>query len=509
MSSFNYITQENDRVDILAQRFYGGMYGIKILSEANPLVPMYPVCPVGSVLVIPVLSQDSVVNNNLPPWKSGVAAPGFNLRPWNPDIFKPSIFVAVALIGGVNNSFEAGEQLTLAGTIIPDSATNKTIEWSVISATATGVTLVDNVLSAETEGTIVVRATIINGASSTTDYVQDFTITVQPAFVPVDQIINMPDSTEATRQLILAGEVVPVNATNQSIVWSILDAGETGATISGNALDTLSMGNVIIQATIINGAGKTTNYIQTFYVNVGMLLPDRLFRLDFKNETDNDEFHITDDIGGAVFMRLNGDIGTMGFINNYQGFKRVLTNGSSPAAENHYRGTWSDIYNKVKGFPVLSRTSPSNNVPFTVIGFYTHGNWTGNTNFFNVFERISPLGAVVDGGMNGLYNGVAGARWVGRVSYTGVTGSEIAMFVAQWDGQSNFGTSKNEIGFTGINMQTNLDPTSFGIENLSDSSFVEILGSPENTQQIMAGFTIYAGMLTEEQIQYIFENKIV
>ena len=70
MESFNYATREKDRIDILAQRFYGGMYGIKILSEANPLVPMYPIYPTGTVLIVPIINPDSVVNNNLPPWKT-------------------------------------------------------------------------------------------------------------------------------------------------------------------------------------------------------------------------------------------------------------------------------------------------------------------------------------------------------------------------------------------------------------------------------------------------------
>jgi len=70
MDSFNYTTIEGDRIDNLAHRFYGGMYGISILSEANPFVPMYAVFPTGTVLAVPVIETAQTVENILlPPWK--------------------------------------------------------------------------------------------------------------------------------------------------------------------------------------------------------------------------------------------------------------------------------------------------------------------------------------------------------------------------------------------------------------------------------------------------------
>jgi len=70
MDSFNYSTVEGDRWDLLAWRFYGGMYGVSVLAEANGDVPMYPVFPVGTVLAVPIIERTRVVTNlNLPAWK--------------------------------------------------------------------------------------------------------------------------------------------------------------------------------------------------------------------------------------------------------------------------------------------------------------------------------------------------------------------------------------------------------------------------------------------------------
>jgi phage tail protein X len=70
MRSFNYTTVEGDRIDALAARFYGGNYGISIISDANPEVPMSAIYPLGTVLVIPIV-DDSIIDDktDLPPWK--------------------------------------------------------------------------------------------------------------------------------------------------------------------------------------------------------------------------------------------------------------------------------------------------------------------------------------------------------------------------------------------------------------------------------------------------------
>jgi len=70
MESFNYITTDGDRIDLLAQRFYGNMQGISIIVAANLQVPIEAVFPIGTVLVIPIIDDMQIIENeNLPPWK--------------------------------------------------------------------------------------------------------------------------------------------------------------------------------------------------------------------------------------------------------------------------------------------------------------------------------------------------------------------------------------------------------------------------------------------------------
>jgi uncharacterized repeat protein (TIGR02543 family) len=85
-------------------------------------------------------------------------------------------FYAVASITGVPTAAVQGLALTLTGTVSPQTATNKTIEWTVKSGSAS---ISDrNRLTASAGGTVVVTATIINGSMPGTVYTQDFTISV-------------------------------------------------------------------------------------------------------------------------------------------------------------------------------------------------------------------------------------------------------------------------------------------------------------------------------------------
>ncbi len=183
----------------------------------------------------------------------------------------PSAFKAVTNISGVATSATAGTDINLTGTVIPANATNKTIVWTIKSPGTTGATRTGNTLSTTAAGTVIVTATIANGASTTTPYTQDFTITVNdapPAFVAVTDIAGVAVSATAGTDITLTGIVNPINATNKTITWSIKNAGTTGAALSGNILSATAAGNVIVTAAVENGASAATPYTQDFTIMV-------------------------------------------------------------------------------------------------------------------------------------------------------------------------------------------------------------------------------------------------
>jgi hypothetical protein len=90
-------------------------------------------------------------------------------------------------------------------------------------------------------------------------------------FVPVSNIINVPVEAVVDIQLTLNGTIMPNNAINQIITWNIVDAGTTGATITGNTFAAVNEGTAKIMATITNGTSINTDYTQQFYIEVNKL----------------------------------------------------------------------------------------------------------------------------------------------------------------------------------------------------------------------------------------------
>jgi M6 family metalloprotease-like protein len=88
-------------------------------------------------------------------------------------------------------------------------------------------------------------------------------------FVAVTDITDVPAAATATLPLTLTGTVVPASANNQTITWSIVNAGTTGATISGtNTFNTTNSGTATVLATINNGSSPTSNYTKEFTITV-------------------------------------------------------------------------------------------------------------------------------------------------------------------------------------------------------------------------------------------------
>lgn len=97
-------------------------------------------------------------------------------------IWSKSEFQAVTDITGVPDSGTVETEIDLTTAIVaPADATNKTIEWTVKDAGETGVTTGDieaGKFTPTAAGSLVLTATIRNGATASADYTQDFTITI-------------------------------------------------------------------------------------------------------------------------------------------------------------------------------------------------------------------------------------------------------------------------------------------------------------------------------------------
>ena len=95
--------------------------------------------------------------------------------------------------------------------------------------------------------------------------------------VGVSAIVGVPAAGYANVPLTLTGTVVPSDATAQTIVWSLVNAGTTGATLSGNVLTATAGGNVTVRATVVGGGSLVgTDFWHDFVIAIDPPpLPDR------------------------------------------------------------------------------------------------------------------------------------------------------------------------------------------------------------------------------------------
>lgn len=188
---------------------------------------------------------------------------------WFPFIVVEAAGTPVTGITNVPTAATAGVPLYLSGTIAPANTPNRNISWSVISGGTTRASIdqSSNTLLCAAAGTVTVRATITGGGANGANYSQDFRITVT-GIVPVTDITQVPTTATAGTPLTLVGNVLPADASNRTIVWRLVNAGSTGATLNGYMLNTLYPGVVSMQAVVENGTAVGTDYVLNFSVTV-------------------------------------------------------------------------------------------------------------------------------------------------------------------------------------------------------------------------------------------------
>jgi endo-1,4-beta-xylanase len=191
------------------------------------------------------------------------------------------VFVPVTNITGVPTGGTEGSEVDLSGAVVaPGNATNKTIVWTVQDAGTTGVGnagIVNNKFTPASAGTLTLTATIANGTAEGTAFAkEDFAIIISPpnTFVPVTNITGVPTGGTAGVQVDLStATVVPDNATNQTIAWTVKNAGTTGLTntaIVDGKFTAPAAGTVKLTAAIANGEAEGTDYTRDFDIPISV-----------------------------------------------------------------------------------------------------------------------------------------------------------------------------------------------------------------------------------------------
>ncbi len=146
--------------------------------------------------------------------------------------------------------------LQLTATVAPTTATNKTVTWSIVNGTGQATINTTGLVTAVTNGTVTARATANDGSG----IVGSLVITISSQTIPITRIEVGNTKGEAVitidnGTLQLNVTILPANATNQAMSWSIVN--NTGqASIGANGLVTaIADGTVTARGTAKDGSG--------------------------------------------------------------------------------------------------------------------------------------------------------------------------------------------------------------------------------------------------------------
>lgn len=166
-----------------------------------------------------------------------------------------AVFVPVERITGVPPSLMSGSGYNLYAEVLPVSATNREIVWNLLDAGGVNVRMQGRYIYAENEGSIRLRATVVDGAAPGREYTQDFTITVSgPSTSTPVTGVTMRNSIDLKvgESDTLVATVAPADADNKNLAW--WSAAENVAIVNKDGLVTaISAGVTIITAVTEDG----------------------------------------------------------------------------------------------------------------------------------------------------------------------------------------------------------------------------------------------------------------
>jgi uncharacterized protein YjdB len=146
-----------------------------------------------------------------------------------------------------------GDTFQLTAAISPEGATNKNVIWTDCGSGNAGVA--DGLVTALKNGVCVITVTTQDGSKTA------------QCVVRIIDIVGVPSEAIAGTSLTMTGMISPDISVGRTIVWSVRDPGETGATLSEGVLTAAMAGTVVMTATVayLDGPGS---YARDFTITV-------------------------------------------------------------------------------------------------------------------------------------------------------------------------------------------------------------------------------------------------
>jgi len=156
------------------------------------------------------------------------------------------VAVIAVVVSGASR-VQAGTSSAFTAQVFPDDATDKSVTWSVMNGTGEANINASGVLVGSYAGTVTVVATASNQVQGTKS------VTITPGKIDVETVtISGPESIALNHTGIYIAQILPVDATDPSVVWSVIP-GTGNGTISSSGLVTPTQVGTITVVAIADG----------------------------------------------------------------------------------------------------------------------------------------------------------------------------------------------------------------------------------------------------------------
>ena len=178
----------------------------------------------------------------------------------------PENYVAPSDVIFSTTSLNANVSTTLATpTASPDNTT--LVPWfsyEIADAGTTGAVLNGAIITPYGAGTVKVRVFVQDGYCTPIEKIFEF----QVSFTPVTGLSgDVPAECWVNKVYRLPTTVTPSDASYQTVVWSVLNEGSTGAVIRGNEIIATNSGTATIRATCVNGSAYGSDFVKDYTVS--------------------------------------------------------------------------------------------------------------------------------------------------------------------------------------------------------------------------------------------------
>ena len=132
-------------------------------------------------------------------------------------VVKPRLVQAISL-NATQKSLIIGDSFTLTATAMPENATNRNIVWKLVSGDAISLSNT-GIIQAKKVGEALVRAEAVDGSGITAEC----KVIVKPRLVQAISLKLEKDTVAVGEHFTVTADVLPKNATNSTLQWSVSD----------------------------------------------------------------------------------------------------------------------------------------------------------------------------------------------------------------------------------------------------------------------------------------------